>query len=80
MSFSLDVNGTDVPLNGTVFDDSPKLVWGTENLGDGDHQLFMNVTSLQQNGSVAVDYFEYVVPSLYFVTRTVFQQYFYFQG
>ena len=76
MSFHLDVNSADVPLNGT---NGPELIWGADNLGDGDHQLFMNVTSLQRNGTVAVYYFEYVVPLLYLVTGTVFQQYFCFQ-
>ena len=80
MSFVLDVNSTDLPLNGTNLDDGPKLVWGVDNLGDGDHQLFMEVASPQQYGSVAVDYFEYVVPSLYIVIRTVSQQHFCFQG
>ena len=67
-------------LNGTNFGDGSKLVWDADNLGDGDHQLNVVVNSLPQNGSVAVDYFEYVVPSLHFVTRIVFQQDFCFQG
>ena len=74
MLFRLDVNSTIVSLNGTNFDDGPKLVWNADNLGDGDHQLWVYVNSLQQNGSVVVDYFEYVVSLLHFVTRIVFQQ------
>ena len=50
-----------------------------DNLGDGDHQLLVVVRSLQQNGSLAVDYFECVVPLLPFVTCIMFQQLFYFQ-
>ena len=80
MQFQLDVNNTIVPLNGTNVDDGPKLVWNADNLGDGDHQLWVVVNSLQQNGSVAVDYFEYVVPLLHFVTRSMFQQSYCFQG
>ena len=66
-------------LNGTNFDDGPIVVWSAVNLGDGDHQLWVYVNSLAQNGSVAVDYFVYVVPLLHFVTRIVFQQDFCFQ-
>ena len=62
MLFRLDVNSTIVSLNGTNFGDGSKLVWDADNLGDGDHQLNVVVNSLPQNGSVAVDYFEYVVP------------------
>ena len=72
MQFLLDVNSMIVPFNGTDLDDGPKLVWNADNLGHGDHQLLVYVNSLQQNGSVAVDYFEYVVPLLHFVTRIVF--------
>ena len=77
--FRLDVNNTNVALDGTNFDDGPTLVWSADNLGDGDHQLYMYVNSLQQNGSVAVDYVEYVVPLLQCVTGIVFQQKFRFQ-
>ena len=80
MGFQLDVNSTIVSLNGTNFDDGPTLLWRTDYLGDGDHQLLVNVTSLQQNGSVAVDYFEYVVPLLHFSIRAVLQQDICFQG
>ena len=80
MQFLLDLNSTVVSLNGTNFDDGPKLVWHADNLGDGDHQLWVVVNSLQQNGSVAVDYFEYVVPLLHLVTGIVFQQNVCFQG
>ena len=65
--FRLDGNGTNVVLNGTNSDDGPTLVWSADNMGDGDHQLYMLVGPLQQNGSVAVDYLEYVLPSLHFV-------------
>ena len=80
MRFRLDANNTIVSLNGTNFDDGPTLIWSAENFEDGDHQFFVVINSLQQNGSVAVDYFEYVVPLLHFVTRTVLQQNFCFQG
>ena len=68
MLFRLDVNNTNVELNGTNFEDGPTLVWGADNLVDGDHQLYVYVNSLQENGSVAVDYVEYVVPLLQLVT------------
>ena len=58
MQFLLDVNRTVVSLNGTSFDEGSKLLWNADNLGDVDHQLWVVVDSLQQNGSVAVDYFE----------------------
>ena len=61
-------------VNGTNFDDGPTLVWSADNLGDGDHQLWVLVALLPQNGSVAVDYLEYVLPLLHFVTRDVLQQ------
>ena len=80
MLFRLDGNDANMVLNGTNFDNGPALVWSAENLEDGDHQLYMLVGSLQQNGSVAVDYLEYVLPSLHFVTRAVFQQFCCFQG
>ena len=73
MQFRLDGSNANVSLNGTKLDDGPTLVWRADNLGDGDHQLWVVVNSLQQNGSVAVDYFEYVVPLLHFVTRFVLQ-------
>ena len=47
--------------------DCPKLVWSAYNSGDGDHQLYVNVTLLQQNVRVVVEYFGYVVPLLHFV-------------
>ena len=74
MQLRLDVNTTIVSLNGANFDDGPKLIWNVDNLGDGDHQVLVYVNSLQQNGIVAVDYFEYVLPLLHAVTRIVFQQ------
>ena len=58
LQFLLDVNRTVVSLNGTNFDEGSKLLWNADNLGDVDHQLWVVVDSLQQNGSVAVDYFE----------------------
>ena len=79
MQFRLDGNIQSMPLNDTNFDSGPKLVWNTNNLKDGDHQLYVYVTSLQQNGSIAVDYLEYVVPSLHLVTKVVFQREFCFQ-
>ena len=72
--FRLDGNTTSMSLNDTNFDDGPTLVWSADNLEDGDHQLYVYVYSLQQNGSFVVDYLEYVVPSLHFVTRIVLQQ------
>ena len=79
--FRLDTNTTLVSLNGTNFDSGPTRVWNADNLGDGEHQLWVVVNSLQQRGSVAVDYFEYVVPFLHFVIGSVFQRSFCcFQG
>ena len=80
MLFRFDVDSTTVSLNGTNLDDGPKLVWHADNLEDRDHQLWVVVNSLQQNGSVAVDYVEYVVPLLHLVTGIVFQQNFCFQS
>ena len=80
MDFKLDVNVTIVSLNGTNLDDGPKLVWSPVNFGDGDHQLLVSVNSLPQNGSVAIDYFEYVVSLPHSVTRIVLQKDFCFQG
>ena len=80
MLFRLDGSSANVALNGTNVDDGPKLVWSADNLGDGDHQLWVVINSLQQNGSLAVDYLEYVVPLLQLVTGIVFQQDFCFQG
>ena len=74
MQLRLDVNTTIVLLNGANFDNGPKLIWNVDNLGDGDHQVLVYANSLQQNGIVAVDYFEYVLPLLHVVTRIVFQQ------
>ena len=70
MEFQLDVNITIVSLNYTRLGEGTKLLWNADNLGDGDHQLWMAV---RQNGMVVVDYFEYVVPLLHFVTGLVFQ-------
>ena len=61
MQFRLDANDANTVLNGTNFNDGPTLIWSADNLGDGDHQLYVHVISLQQNGSVAVDYLEYVL-------------------
>ena len=74
MGFQLDVKNTTVLLNSTNVDDGPKLLWNADNLGDGDHQLFVFINGQlqQQNGGVEVDYFEYVVPLLHIVTRIVF--------
>jgi len=81
MLFRLDSNSTLVSLNGTNFDDGPTHVWNADNFGDGEHQLWVVVNSLQQNGSVVVDYFEYVFPFLCCVVEIVFQRSFCcFQG
>ena len=74
MLFRLDGINANVSLNGTDLDDGPTLVWSADNLEDGDHQLWVVVNSLKQNGSLAVDYLEYVAPLLRFVTRTVLQR------
>jgi len=58
LQFRLDGNNTNVSLNGTNFAGGPTRVYSADNLADGDHQLFVYVNSLQQNGTVAVDYFE----------------------
>ena len=80
MQFRLDDNRSDVSLNGTNFADGPTRLWSVDYLEDSDHQLFVNVKSLKQNGTVAVDYFEYGVPLLHFITRIVPQQSCCFQG
>ena len=76
----LDGINANVPWNGTNVDGGPTLVWSADNIADGDHQLLVYVDSLEENGSLTVDYLEYVVPLLHFVTRIAFQQYFCFQG
>jgi hypothetical protein len=73
LQFRLDTNNTIVSLNGTNFNDGPTHVWNANNLGDEDHQLLVVVNSLQQNGVVAVDYFEYVIPLLHFVIVSMSQ-------
>ena len=80
MQFVLDLNITTVLLTGTNFDGGPALIWSADNLGDGDHQLWVLVNSFEENGSLAVDYLEYVIPLPHFVTKIAFQQYFCFQG
>ena len=80
MEFQLDLNRTFVSLDGTSYDNGPTLIWSADTLGDGDHQLLVYVGSLQQNGIVMVDYFEYVLLLLHFVTRIVLHQDFCFQG
>ena len=72
MRIKLDSNETTLSLDGT--NDGTTLIWNADNLGDDDHQLLVHINSLPQNGSVVVDYFEYVVPLLHFVTRIVLQQ------
>ena len=67
-------------LRDTNLDNGPTLVWRADTLGDGDHHLWVYVSLLARNGSVAVDYFEYVVTLLHFVTIIVPQQDFCFQG
>ena len=61
MSVYLDGSGKTAVLS-TNFDAGPKLVWSACCLGDGDHQLFVSLGLSPPDGSVAVDYFEYVVP------------------
>ena len=80
MEFQLDFYSVVVSLNGTSFDDGPKLVWNADNVGDGDHQLLVYISSLPPDGIIAVDHFEYVLPLLHFVTRIVLHQDFCFQG
>src|SRR5258706_2668397 len=80
LQFRLDGINSNIPLNGTNFNNGPTTVFSADNLGDGDHQLFVYIISLQQNGSVAVDYFEYVIPLLHFVTGNLFRQSYSFQG
>ena len=74
MSFQIDLNPTFAVTGETNFDDGPTLVWEADNLGDGDHQLWVSVDSLRKNGTSTVDYLEYVASLLHLVTRIVFQQ------
>ena len=80
MLFQLDGVNANVSLNGTNVDGGPTLVRSVDNLVDGDHQFLVYVNWFEENGSLAVDYLEYVVPLLHFVTKIAFQQYFCFQG
>lgn len=70
--FRLDGNNTNVPLNGTRFADGPASVFRSGVMKDGDHQLLVYINSLEQNGSVAVDYIEYDTPLLPSDTTIVF--------
>jgi hypothetical protein len=72
--FRVDGNDVDMTLNNTNFADGPKPIFSADNLGDGDHDLFVLINSLQPNGTIAVDYIEYVILLLPFFTITVFQQ------
>ena len=80
MQFQLDLNRTNVSLDRTNYDNGPTLIWSADTLGDGDHQLLVYVSLIQQNGVVVVDYFEYVLPLLHLVTRIVLHRDFCFQG
>jgi len=60
-----------VQLNGTNVDAGPTLIWSAGGLEDGDHQFNILFEVPGPNGSLAVDYFEYVVPLLHFVTKKV---------
>lgn len=70
--FRLDGNNTNVSLNGTRFADGPTPVFRSGIMKDGDHQLLVYINSLEANGSVAVDYVEYVIPLLPSVTIIMF--------
>ena len=76
LQFRLDGNNKNIPLDGTNFANGPSPIYSYENLKDDDHQLFVYINSLQQNGTVAVDYFEYVI-LLCSVPETLCRQYFY---
>ena len=71
LSFRLDGRETNVSLSGTSIDEGPKRIWGDDSLGDGDHQLLVEVYFLQPNASVVLDYFEYV-PLRHLVRGIVF--------
>jgi len=58
----LDGKNMDVPLNSTNTDNKPSLIYSSDSMVDGDHQLYGEIVSLQVNGSLAVDYFECVAP------------------
>ena len=63
LQFRVDGNNTNVSLNGTNFANGPTPIFSSDIMEDGDHQLFVYINSLQKNGTLAVDYFEYVVLS-----------------
>jgi len=81
--FRLDGNNTNVSLNGTDFANGPTSIFSSGIMEEGDHQLLVYINSLQQNGTVngtvAVDYFEYVVPLLHSVTVISLQRPYCFQ-
>jgi len=57
------------PLNCTDFGNVSSLVFGVEDLADGDH--LYNMYSQGTDARIAVDYFECVVPLLYSVPTIV---------
>jgi hypothetical protein len=64
LQFRLDGENENVPFNGAGFANGSAPVFSADSLEDGDHQLLVYVNSLQRNGAVVVDYFEYVIPLL----------------
>jgi hypothetical protein len=64
MKFQLDGKDTYTQLNSTNPVDESNLAFGSETMEDGDHQLLGSIESLQQNGSITLDYFECVVPCM----------------
>ena len=61
MTLLLDGKDTDVLLNSMNSVNEPSLLFSSDNMEDGDHQLYGEIVSLQVNGSLAVDYFESVL-------------------
>ena len=69
LALILDGRNMNVPLNSTKSANRPSLIFSSDNMEDGDHQLYGELASLQVNGSLAVDYFECVAPLLYPTSR-----------
>ena len=81
-NWRMAVDGQDYSLvtQGTSADIQPSPVWSAGGLEDGDHQLFVNVTSLPAKALVFLHYFEYVITFTYSVPGIASSRFHRFQG
>jgi hypothetical protein len=75
MKFQLDGKETySVSLNNTNPANGSALIFSSDNMEDGDHQLRGSIESREQNGGIILDYFECVasfIPSVPSIVPTV---------